>query len=73
MAFKDQTCGAGVGMVDRERKSGKERDNDAAPPLSALTVCADDAVDDRITDFVFNDHVFDRRPLSSVRSPMKVE
>ncbi len=60
-------------MVDRERKPGKEGDNDATPPLCALAVSADDAMDDCIADFVFNSNVIHNCPFSCVGLPVKQE
>jgi hypothetical protein len=60
-------------MVDGERKPRKEGDNDATPPLCALAVSADDAMDDCIADFVFNSNVLYCRPFSRVGLPVKEE
>ena len=60
-------------MVDGERKPRKEGDNDAAPPLCAFAVCADDAMDDCIADFVFNCDVIHHCPFSCVGLLMKDE
>ena len=60
-------------MVDRERKPRKEGDNNAASPLCALVVRADDAMDDRIADFVFNSNVLYNCPFSCVGLPVKEE
>lgn len=60
-------------MVDGEWKPRKEGDNDAAPPLSTLAVCADDAMDDCIADLVFNSNVVHHGPFSCVQSPVKDE
>ena len=60
-------------MVDGERKPRKEGDNDAAPPLCALVVCADDAMDNCITNFVLNNNVIYYCPFSRVGFPVKEE
>ena len=60
-------------MVYREWKSRKEGDNDAAPPLCTLAVCADDAMDDRIANFVINSNVIHNCPFSFVGLPVKEE
>lgn len=60
-------------MVYGERKPGKEGDNDAAPPLCTLAVCADDAMDDCIANLVFNNNVVHYCPFSWVELPAKEE
>ena len=60
-------------MVHGERKPGKEGDNDTAPPLFALAVCADDAMDDCIADLVFNSNLIYDCPISCVGLPVKEE
>ena len=60
-------------MVDGEGKPRKEGDNDAAPPLCTLAVCADYAMDDRIADLVINSNFFHNCPFSCVGLPVKGE
>jgi hypothetical protein len=42
-------------MIDGEREARKKWDNNTTLPLCALAVCANDAMNDRVANFVLND------------------
>ena len=51
-----------VTMIDRERKAGKHRNDDAAFPWSPFLVCSDRPMDDRIANLVLHFHIIHDRP-----------
>jgi hypothetical protein len=62
------TCRAGVSMIDGEGEAREEWYNEATLPLFAFTMCANNAMDNRVTDLVLNSHVLHRRSMLSIRA-----
>ncbi len=50
-------------MIDREGEAREEWYDEATLPLFALTVCANNAMDNRVADLVPNRHVIHRRSI----------
>ena len=50
-------------MINGEREPRKKWDDDATPPLCALAMCANDAVDNRVANLVLNSYVANSRPI----------
>ena len=48
------TYRAGVKMIDGKGEAGEEWYNEATLPLFAFTICANNATDNRVTNFVLN-------------------
>jgi hypothetical protein len=55
-------------MIDGEGKTREEWDDDTTLPLCALTMCSNDAMDNRITDLVLNGHILNSRSTFSIRT-----
>jgi hypothetical protein len=62
------TCRAGVSMVNGEGEAREERYNEATLPLFAFTMCANNAMDNRVTNLVLDNHVLHRRSILLIRS-----
>lgn len=67
------TCRAGVSMIDREREAREEWYDEATPPLFAFTMCANNAMDNRVTNLVLNSHVRHHRSILSLEPSSKYE
>jgi len=55
-------------MIDGEGEAREEWYNEAALPFFAFTMCANNAMDNRITNLVLDSHVLHRRSILSVRA-----
>jgi hypothetical protein len=62
------TCGGGVSMIDGEGEAREEWYNEATLPLFAFTMCANNAMYNRVTNLVLNSHVLHGRPILSIRA-----
>lgn len=61
------TCRASIGMIKGKGETRKKRNDHATPPLCAFAMCTNNAMNNRVADFVLNSHIFHRRPILSVR------
>jgi hypothetical protein len=52
-------------MIDREGEPGQQWENDARPPFRAFAMSADDAVNQRVSDFVLDLSISHCRPVPS--------
>lgn len=59
-------------MIDGEGEAREERDDDATSPLFAFTMCANDAMDDRVTNLILNRHIFHRCPVGPIRIELQM-
>jgi hypothetical protein len=55
-------------VIDGKGKAREEWDDDAALPLCAFTMCTNDAMDNRVTNLVLNNHIVNSRSTLSIRA-----
>jgi hypothetical protein len=58
-------------MIDGEREAWEEWDDEATFPICAFTLCAKDAMENRIAYPIFNNHVLHGRPVLSIKTELR--
>jgi hypothetical protein len=56
-------------MIDGVGETRKEWDDDTTPPLCAFTMRSNDAMDNRVTNLVLNNHIVNNRSTLFIRGP----
>jgi hypothetical protein len=56
-------------MIDGKREARKKWDNNTTLPLCALAVCANDAMNDRVANFVLNNCIVNSCPIIQGQAP----